>query len=200
MEQYQAIFERREQKYYLTSQQLQQLLPELRSRMTEDIHGNSTILSLYFDNNEDEIIQHSLEKPLYKEKMRLRSYGIPSDGSRVFLEIKKKYKGVVYKRRISLTLRQARTFAATGALPEKSQIARELQYFRSFYQCFPKAMIAYDRIALYDKENPLLRITIDRNIRGRNVALDLSLGANGTPILPGGDAILEIKSQDGIPL
>lgn len=200
MENYQAVFERTEQKYFLSAIALQKLLPLLSEHMTEDRHGNSTIMSLYFDNEGDDLIRRSLEKPVYKEKMRLRSYGVPSEKSTVFLEIKKKYDGIVYKRRIALTLREARLFIVCGALPEKSQIARELQYFRHFYRCYPKAMIAYDRIAMYDKRNPSLRITIDRNIRGRGEDLDLSEGAGGNALMAPGDAILEVKAQGGIPL
>ena len=61
------------------------------------------------------LIRASLEKPAYKEKLRLRSYGVTEPGGEVFLELKKKYKGIVYKRRITLPEDAAGEFIAGRA-------------------------------------------------------------------------------------
>lgn len=169
--------------------------------MTEDKYGLHTICSIYFDTDDDRLIRNSLEKPIYKEKLRLRSYGVPkSDDDGVFMELKKKYKGIVYKRREGLTLLAAESYIKSGQLPADSQIFREIDYFRSYYNAYPKVFIAYDRIAMFSLEEEDLRMTFDFNIRCRRDELSLRAGDHGQKLLPDGSALLEIKISCAVPL
>ena len=139
---------------------------------------------------------------MYKEKLRLRSYGIPGDEDTVFLEIKKKFDGVVYKRRISMKLCEARDYLAGKAAPggKDEQILREIDWFRSYYQPVPKVYLAYDRVACFGTEDPELRITFDQNIRYRTDALDLAAGDRGDLIIEPGEVLMELKIAGSMPL
>ncbi|MBQ5332718.1 MAG: polyphosphate polymerase domain-containing protein [Oscillospiraceae bacterium] len=185
----------------LTRQQYDRLRELIYPYMTEDKYGLHTICSIYFDTDDDRIIRNSLEKPLYKEKLRLRSYGVPeSDDSEVFMELKKKYKGIVYKRRAAIALSEAESYIRSGKIPTDSQIFREIEYFRSYYSAYPKVLIAYDRIAMCGLEDNSLRMTFDFNIRCRRDELSLRAGDHGIRIIPDGSALLEIKISCAIPL
>lgn len=107
---YQAVFKRNEIKYLLTGRQLSSLMPVLQSHMVPDAFAHSSILNLYYDTPDFRMIRRSLEKPKYKEKLRLRSYGTPESGSQVFPEIKKKARGIVYKRRVSMSCEDAMAY------------------------------------------------------------------------------------------
>ena len=195
------IFKRVEKKYRLTPPQKEALLQRVASHLTPDAHGRSTICSLYLDTPDHLIIRNSIEAKTYKEKLRLRSYGTPSAQEHVFLEIKKKYKGVVYKRRESLQLREAMDYIAGGAKPKESQIMSEIDYAMRFYrQPQPAMMIAYERDAYFDKDIPTLRITFDMNVRYRDHDLDLSHGHHGTLILPEDVMIMEVKTDGAMPV
>lgn len=176
------------------------VLPEY---MQADQYGESTILSLYLDTADSLLIRRSLEKPVYKEKLRLRSYGVPGDGDNVFLEMKKKVQGVVYKRRICLPLDRAMACLAQGTIPAAGgQIGREIAYMLRRYRLRPAVLLAYDRTAYTELEpSPnQLRITIDRDIRSRQTDLDLRLGAAGESLLAPGMRLMEIKTAHAIPL
>ena len=110
MENYQAVFKRKEIKYLLSSEERNALLPILEAHMEPDAFAHSSISNLYYDTPDFRMIRRSLEKPMYKEKLRLRSYGTPENTSTVFPEIKKKAMGIVYKRRISLPYQEAVSF------------------------------------------------------------------------------------------
>ena len=197
------VFERIEKKYLLTAEQYEDLWQHLKDHMKIDEYGLSTICNVYYDTDDFRMVRTSLEKPLYKEKLRLRSYGIPSDSSPVFVEIKKKFDGVVYKRRISLPYREAVNYLNHGIRPEakvNGQILKELDYVRSFYHPGPAMFIAYDRIATYGKEDPSIRITFDRNIRYRREDLRLSDGDEGALLLEPGSVLMEIKVAGAYPL
>lgn len=190
----QAIFKRMEMKYMLTAEQYSELRKRLAGFMEEDKYGLHTICSIYFDNDEDQIIRTSMEKPLYKEKLRLRSYGVPKSGdSTVFLELKKKYKGVVYKRRIPLKLSEAEEYISCGKKPEDSQIFREIDYFRNHYSAYPKIFVGYDRIAMKGIYDENIRVTFDFNVRCRREEPDLRKGDHGFVLIPEGTALMEIK-------
>jgi len=103
---YENVFKRVEQKYLLTPNKWEQLYQKINDNLTKDKFYSSTICNVYFDSNDNDLIIDSLEKPIYKEKVRLRSYNVPNLKDDVFLEIKSKYKGTVGKRRIKLTLSQ----------------------------------------------------------------------------------------------
>lgn len=197
----QSVFRRKEMKYLLTPGQYGDFRQMIADRIEQDQYGLHTICSIYFDSSDDHIIRTSLNKPVYKEKLRLRSYGVPKDGdSQVFLELKKKYKGIVYKRRIPLTLEAAENYIYRDIPPEQSQIFREIDYFRRLYNVYPKIFIGYDRIVMYGIEDNALRLTFDFNIRCRRDNLKLTDGDSGNFIIPEGYALMEIKIAGAIPL
>lgn len=201
MADYQGVFKRYEKKYLLTDYQYKFLREKLAEYMEEDSYGLHTINNIYYDTDDYRIIRESLSKPVYKEKLRLRSYGTPTNESNVFLEIKKKYDGVVYKRRISMILEDADQYVRREKQPDKiSQITKEIDWFLKSYDLSPKAFIAYDRIALFGKEDADLRITFDTNIRWREENLDLTKGSNGRTLLEPGQVLMEIKIPGVMPL
>lgn len=198
---YQAVFKRYELKYLLTQQQKSQLLKVLQNHMQPDIYGKTTIRNVYFDTDTYRLIRRSLEKPVYKEKMRIRSYEKAGEWDRVYVELKKKYQSVVYKRRLEMPRDQAMLWLCTGqGNPTPSQIAEEIEYFRGFYQTLrPTVFLSYDREAWYSPQEDF-RVTFDKNILSRQE--DLCLGAEiwGTPLLPEDQVLLELKTPGGIPL
>lgn len=197
----QTVFERTEKKYILTLTQRDKLLAAIREHIREDEYGESTICSLYFDTDNYQLIRNSMEKPVYKEKLRLRSYSTPGHDSNVFLELKKKYNGVVYKRRRTLRYDDAMDYLNTGVLPDESQIMREIDWAMRYYDGLqPKMFIAYDRTAYYCKTDRDLRITFDRNVRFRSTDLDLTKGSFGEVILDRKLCIMEIKALNAMPL
>lgn len=197
------VFERVERKFLLTPTQYAGLMRVLPEYMQADQYGESTILSLYLDTEDSLLIRRSLEKPVYKEKLRLRSYGVPRGTDNVFLEVKKKVRGVVYKRRICLPLDRAMACLKQGTVPAAGgQIGREIAYMLRRYRLRPAVLLAYDRTAYAELEpSPnRLRITIDRDIRSRQTDLDLRLGSAGDPLLAPGMRLMEIKTAHAIPL
>lgn len=195
------VFERCEKKYLLSETQYQALMRQLTEHMKTDRYSVHTIGNIYYDTDDFAIIRASIEKPLYKEKLRLRCYGVPKPDTTVFLELKKKFKGIVYKRRAEMTLAQGQRYLKTGEKPAGSgQILNEIDWFLKRYRPGPKVYIAYDRLALFGKEDPELRVTFDRNIRFRDDALDLAKGPWGTPLLESGQVLMEIKLCGAMPL
>ena len=196
------VFRRRELKFLIDEQQRQIMEQVLRQRMIPDHHGESTICNLYYDTPDYRLIRRSLEHPVYKEKMRLRSYGPARPGVDVFLELKKKYKGVVYKRRIHVEEDEARDFMnRRRGLTTQNQISREILYFRDFYRTLePKVYLCYDRQAWYDPQDRGFRITLDRNILYRTTELTLSADPMGRAILKPEESLMEVKAEGGIPL
>lgn len=196
----QLTFERVEKKYLLTPAQLDALAPMLHRHMQIDQYGRHTICNVYYDTPDYRLIRTSLQKPMYKEKLRLRSYGVPGPGDTVFVELKKKYRGVVYKRRTALELTAAeRWLAGDGPAPE-GQIAREIDYFQSLYRTGPAVFLAYDRAAMFGRQDPDLRLTLDENIRWRTDALALSAGDRGSPLSVQGLYLMEVKLPGVMPL
>lgn len=194
-------FQRLEKKYLLTSAQYLALMEQLSHHIQLDAFGESTICNIYFDTSNYELITHSLQKPAYKEKLRLRSYGIPTQDSIVYLEIKKKCKGVVNKRRVPMSLKEARAYLLDSVPPaQDSQILSEIDYFLQFYQPVPKVYLAYDRTPFVCIEDPAIRITFDRNIRRRHDQLFLENGDHGECIFSHNQVLMEIKVPDAYPL
>lgn len=195
------VFERIEKKYLLTREKYNLLLEAIEPYMSVDDYGKHTIGNVYYDTDTYELISRSIEKPKYKEKFRVRSYGIPKEEDKVFLEIKKKYKGIVYKRRVSMTLKEAEDYLDKGIKPQKEgQILKEIDYFMSFYKLTPKVYLAYDRVAYFGKENKDVRITFDHNIRSRQCNMSLAEGDYGTPLLDDYHYLMEIKVPGAMPL
>lgn len=199
---YQTIFKRYELKYLLTVRQKKQLLEVMKPYMKLDQYGHSTIRNIYYDTDTYRLIRRSLEKPAYKEKMRVRSY-VKADGkSSVFVELKKKYKSVVYKRRIVMPEQQAVDWLS-GAIPcpQESQISREIDYFCSFYETLhPTVWLSYEREAFYSLDGDDFRVTFDENILYRTNDLSLDTEIYGTPLLQEGSVLMELKTPGGIPL
>ena len=191
-----SIFKRHELKYLVSAEQREFIESEF------DEHGESTICNIYYDTPDFRLIRRSLEKPVYKEKLRLRSYGTASKDEKVFLELKKKYKGIVYKRRISLNCDDAQEILENGErLPKNSQIAKEINYFLDFYgDIFPAVYLCYDRTAYFGADDSDLRITFDRNIRWRTEDIDLKVEPYGEQILDRGYSLMEIKAAGSMPL
>ena len=196
-----TVMQRYELKYILTAKQTQFFCERIKGHMEPDAYGLTSIASLYYDTPDYRLIRASLEKPAYKEKIRLRSYGAATECSPVFLELKRKADGIVYKRRIATTLPEAQRFlSGAGALSADGQINREITYFRDYYRTLvPTCMIIYDRTAYFEPDGDL-RLTIDRNPRYRMDALTFDHAPVGIPLLKPGETILEIKVQDTIPL
>lgn len=194
-------FKRYEKKYLLTRGQFETILPVLRECMTEEEYARHTICNIYFDTDSYELIRTSLAKPPYKEKLRLRSYGVPGENDMIFAEMKKKFDGIVYKRRIESTPSELRDFLQNGnLLRADEQIQREIQWFLHSYKAVPKAFIGYERIAYFGRNDLEFRITFDENIRWRDYDLDLLFGDEGEPVLSEDWIVMEIKSPSAIPL
>ncbi len=201
MEAYQTVFQRKEVKYLLSTQQLQALMPLIRQYMEPDRFPHSSIGSLYYDTPDYRLIRRSLEKPEYKEKLRLRSYGVPGSDSPVFPEIKKKAGGIVYKRRESMGCEDAMDYLGGRCPGPEGQIFRELDWMLSAYPGLaPRMFLGYERDSWKGRETPDLRLTLDRDIRYRSYDLDLRWGFRGTSILPPGSTLMEIKISGATPL
>lgn len=197
----QKVFNRYEKKYMLTRQQYEAIRQRLEPYMEKDQYGLHTIRNIYYDTEDDELIRTSLEKPKYKEKFRVRCYGEPNAESDYFLEIKKKYKGIVNKRRIVMKPQEAKAYLENGEKPrEQSQIFREVDYVWNHYQLIPKVYLAYDRIALFGKEDAEFRVTFDQNIRSRDFALTLEKDTETTKLLKDGYYLMEVKISNAMPL
>lgn len=195
-------FARKELKYRLTAAQDYFLREALAPYVRPDQYGESTICNLYYDTPDFRLIRKSIEKPVYKEKLRLRSYGPAGPEDNTFLELKKKYDGIVYKRRVCLTEREAMDYLSGKAhLPMDTQIARELDWFLMFYGTLrPMVYLNYDRTAFYSNEDPDLRITFDRNICFRTDDLSLQSLPGGRFVIRPGESIMEIKAAGAMPL
>ncbi len=196
---YQIIFKREEQKYLLNKKQYSYLMKELKPYLEKDRFFDNTICNVYFDTEKDDLITHSLTKPIFKIKLRLRSYGVPKKNDLVFLEIKDKYKGIVGKRRVQIKLKDFYDFLEKEEYKE-SQIMNEIRYFFQFYHLIPKIFIAYDRKSYYSKEDANFRITFDSNIRSRREDLKLELGDAGTKYFKEETFIMEVKTLNALPL
>ena len=197
----QRCFQRYEKKYLLNLEQYQKIRAGLAPYMEADEHGRYTICNLYYDTPDFQLIRASLDKPVYKEKLRMRSYGVPADGDSVFVELKKKYKGVVYKRRTALEAGEALDYLAGRCSPRaKDQICREIDWFLGRYHPVPQVFIAYDREALAGLEDRVLRGTFDSDLRWRDTALDLRSGDGGERITSRDQILMEIKIPGSAPV
>ena len=196
-----TVFQRIEKKYLLTPQACARLTQQLDGHMARDVYGLHTITSVYFDTDTFDIIRTSVQKPPFKEKLRLRWYGEPKPQDDLFLELKRKYNGVVYKRRIAIRYPQAeRLLRGGGVQMAQGQIAREMDWFIRRYRPAPKLLLAYDREALAGCADESLRITFDRNIRWRDAGWALAMGSDGVPLLPREYVLMEIKAYGSLPL
>ena len=196
-----VVMKRYELKYLVSAEQRAFLEERLRGHMRVDQYGETSIASLYYDTPDFRLIRTSIEKPEFKEKLRLRSYGLATEASPVFLEMKRKAYGIVYKRRVQTTVPLVKKFFdGTGDICAQGQINTELTYFRDLYrELQPACLIVYDRTAYFEPEGDL-RLTLDRNPRYRMTDLDLCTSMDGLSLLPEGYSVLEIKVQQAMPL
>ncbi len=179
----------------------QSVYDALNQYMVLDKYGHSSIRNIYFDTDNFLLIRRSIEKPVYKEKLRFRSYGRPEPDGEVFIELKKKYKKVVYKRRITMPLDKAMRWFTTDTddFPH-TQIGQEIDYLRVRYPDIrPAMLLTYEREAYYAKDGSDLRITIDSNILARIEDVDLTAELGGHSVLPKGHILMEIKTMYGYP-
>ena len=199
---FQTVFKRYELKYLLTPQQKEAVLRAMQPYMRPDTYGRTTIRNLYFDTDSYRLIRRSIEKPAYKEKLRIRSYAKADSSSTVFVELKKKYKHVVYKRRLSLTEADAMNWVCGRTpCPKNTQISREIDYFMRYYEgLHPTVFLAYEREAFYARDDTDFRVTFDEEVRCRRDDLSLCSETHGTALLPAGQVLMEIKCAGGIPL
>ena len=199
---YQMTFKRYELKYLLNKKEKEEILLAMKPHMKLDDYGRTVIRNIYFDTENFRLIRRSLEKPVYKEKLRIRSYKPVQITDPVFVEIKKKYKSVVYKRRLLLPEKTVMESFRTGEpLPVCSQIGDEIQYFREYYKNLqPSVFLSYEREAFYSLDGSDFRVTFDENILYRRN--DISLGSEiyGHPLLGKQQTLMEIKTSGGIPL
>lgn len=199
---YQTVFKRYELKYMLTAAQKQRVLEAMAPYMALDQYGRTTIRNIYFDTDHYRLIRRSIEKPAYKEKLRVRSYGLATPDSRVFVELKKKYKSVVYKRRLSLAEQDAMDWLC-GHQPcvQDTQISREIDYVLQYYETLhPALFLSYEREAYYSQGGDDFRVTFDDTVLCRQEDISLCSETGGTPLLPDGMVLMEIKCSGGIPL
>ncbi len=196
-----VVMKRYELKYLLSPAQKEHLLAGIADRMQPDQFGLTSIASLYYDTPDYRLIRTSVEKPMFKEKIRLRSYGLATVDSPVFFELKRKAYGIVYKRRVRTTIPLVKQFFdREGDVCAGGQINREITAFRDRYETLvPACLIIYDRTAYYEPGGDL-RLTIDNDPRYRTDGLTLTESMDGISLLPPGWSVLEIKVQDAVPL
>lgn len=195
------VFRRTEKKFVLSEEEYHKLMKLIGDKIYKDPYYKSIICNIYFDTLHHDLIMKSLEKPIYKEKVRLRSYGVPTMEDNVFLEIKKKYKGVVGKRRITLKLKDFYNYIDKGIIPNcNKQIMGELDYCFKYYNLKPSMFLAYDRYSYYDKNNINFRLTFDHNVRSREDDLRIENGDYGNKYFKERMYIMEAKALDAYPI
>lgn len=203
MSDFQGTFKRYEKKYLLNKEKYHLLRDRLNDKLMIDNYGETTICNIYFDTPDHYLVRTSLEKPVYKEKLRLRSYGTPRcEQDIVFVELKKKYKGIVYKKREKMELSQAKHYLyELEPVSKPTQITYEIDWLLKFYrEIGPSMYISYNRIAMYSIEDSALRVTFDRNILWREDNLFLERGSFGDSLLKDGYRLMEIKIPGVMPL
>lgn len=208
MDAYKESFQRYEKKFLINEKQYQSILKYLKTIATPDQYGLTTIHNIYYDTRDFYLVRKSLEKPVYKEKLRLRTYGRPDGASPAFIEIKKKYQDIVYKRRISLPYDEAVNYLKTGQREkftdyESEQIGREIDWFLKFRESKsigPKMDICYERVAWAGISDPEFRVTFDSGIRFRTEKLVLKNGSDGQLLIKPGEKLMEIKVQRAVSL
>lgn len=199
---YADVFKRYEIKFILTLKQKNDLLEVMKDHMKLDEYGRTTIRNVYYDTPGYDLIRESLSKPLYKEKLRVRAYDRTTPDDNVYVEIKKKLDGIVYKRRTAVKQYQAEEWLSGEiSQPYISQISDEIEYFRRIHKDLsPACFLSYDREAFYSTDGSGLRLTLDENILGRLYDMTLIAGIYGERVLPSGLTLMEIKTSGAIPL
>ena len=198
---YLNTFKRYEMKYIITVEQKNDIIKMMSEYMVPDAFGMSTIRNIYYDTDSYRLIRNSIDKPAYKEKLRMRSYKRVNGDDTVFVELKKKYDKVVYKRRLDLPEKEAVEWLDGGKTPVDSQIAREIDYFVNYYETIsPTAFISYDREAFFANDDHDFRISFDTNILSRTCDLSLQKEAYGDRVIDKDMCIMEVKVSKGMPM
>ncbi len=197
----QTVFKRTETKYLLSEDQFKKLMEIIEPYLRKDQYFKGTNCSIYFDTEDLYLAIHSVEKPLYKEKIRLRSYGVPKLDDIVFLEIKKKFDGIGSKRRLPIKLSDFYRFLETRKLKTENEVIKnELGTCFKRYRLKPALYLAYDRTSYCAKDNPTFRVTFDHNVRSRTTDLKLEVGDHGQPYFKTPTIVMEVKALDAYPL
>lgn len=203
------VFNRYENKYLIGPGVYEKLQGRLLEHMKPDaynlLHETYSICNLYYDTDDSYLIRTSMSRPRYKEKLRLRAYGTPETDSKVYVEIKKKFRGLVNKRRSVMRLDEAYGFLDSGEPPEiapymNRQVMREIAYILEQRRLAPRVYLAYRRRAFFGTEEPDLRVSFDTGIVARRADLRLESGIYGENLLPGGKWLMEIKVARSIPV
>lgn len=194
------IFRRVEIKYILDDKEYNTIIDRLSSYIEKDKYYYSTIGNLYFDTDDDDLIIKSIEKPEFKEKIRVRCYGVSNEDSEIFFELKNKYKGIVGKRRYIMSLKEFYNFLDTGEYNQNDQIMNEIVYHLNYYKAYPKIYIAYDRYSYKGIDDDNFRITFDSNLRSRRDNLKLEYGSDGELYFDNPHYIMEVKTLGSMPL
>jgi SPX domain protein involved in polyphosphate accumulation len=203
------IFSRYENKYRLDGDTFRRVRAAIADNMEQDAFNRSgkayTIRNIYYDTPDSALIRQSLAKPRYKEKLRLRAYGEVTAESVVYIEIKKKFNGLVSKRRSAVKLGEAYAFLQNGELPEpqpymNTQVLREAQYLTERAPLMPTLYLAYDRFAYFGAGSHDLRVSFDTNIRTRRESVRFEDGEDGEQLLKPGEWLMEIKVAQSIPI
>ena len=213
---YQAVFKRYEIKYLISAEQKARILKAMEAYMEMDRFGRSTVRNIYFDTDDFVLARHSIAKPDFKEKLRIRCYEDAEADSTVFVELKRKFDGIVYKRRVGLREADAMKWMAGADDPaivssltaESPQVASEIEYFKRLYSGLkPTLYLAYDREAYRMKNGAKapdggtdFRVTFDSNILCRENDLTLRSAAYGTEMLEEGKFLMELKCPGAIPM
>lgn len=197
-----VTFKRYEKKYLISPYQYSVLKAEIDKHFVPDEYGETKICNLYLDTSDFVLIRRSVDKPTFKEKARLRTYGTPNDDSTAFIEIKRKFNSIVYKRRIHMSYADGLNCVnGNYEYLDDKQISAEIKYlFEHYGDIRPRFYVSYDRRAFFYKETKDIRITFDRNLVWRDYDLDLSLGSHGDSLLPDGYVLMEIKVPNTVPL
>jgi len=184
----------------ITREQLDSLVRVLGAHLTPNKYFTQTIHNIYFDNDTDDLILRSIEKKEFKDKLRLRAYQMDGELGNPLIELKKKYKGTSYKRRIRLGLGEARELLDGGELRHLGQIANEIRFLMARTNCRPKMYIGYDRTSYDVAGHEDLRITFDGNVRRRSENLDFITDPSDKFLISADEYILEIKASTAFPL
>lgn len=205
---------RGELKYLMTEEVYRMFRAASQEYLEPDSFACSLVSSLYLDNDDNAIIRRSLEKPPYKEKLRIRTYvDEPGPGDTCFFEIKKKFKGTVFKRRVEMTLGEALSFCRNGKRPEETltalsdadrrtalQILQEIEWLFMLYgDLRPSFLVSCKRLSLKEKTTDSLRITFDRDLRWSFDRQREFLGSATNALIDPASRIMEIKSTKGMP-
>jgi len=204
------VFNRYEKKYIIPNDDIfMKLYNQLSCFLEPDSYSKLgatyKITNLYYDTVDNRLIRSSMGKPAYKEKLRVRAYGVPDNDSTVYIEIKKKVLGLVNKRRSAMKLAEAYSFLDIGLLPEAKsyinlQVCTEIKTMLNRYSVKPALYLSYDRTAFSATGDDDVRVTFDENIITRRTYLWLESGSFGEPLLPDNTWLMEIKVKNNMPL